>query len=71
MMMPAKVTKWISDRGFGFLQTDDEQTAFCHVSVLRRCGFESDSLDIGDRVMVEITQDDTGRARVERIAWAA
>lgn len=62
------ITRWIDDRGFGFV-TDDEngEEAFLHVRSLSRRSIRP---QVGDRVSFDVQLDGQGRPQAVRVAHA-
>jgi len=68
MRRHGSITRWIDDRGFGFV-TDGEtgEEAFLHVSSLQRRSIRP---QVGDRVSFDVELDERGRPQAIRVAHA-
>ena len=69
--MPSGTVKWFnSQKGFGFIQPDDNsKDVFVHISAVERAGMNS--LDEGQKVTYEIVEDSrSGKASAEELRSA-
>ena len=68
MRRQGSITRWIDDRGFGFV-TDEEtgEEAFLHVRALSRRSIRP---QVGDRVSFDVRLDERGRPQAVRVAHA-
>ena len=55
-MTNGTVTKWLGDRGFGFIKTEDGKEFFVHNSDIQG----KNSLSEGEKVEFEVTEGDRG-----------
>ncbi len=55
-MTTGTVARWIGDRGFGFIKTEDGKDIFVHNSDIQG----KSSLSEGEKVEFEVTQGDKG-----------
>jgi cold shock protein len=61
-----RVRKWILDRGFGFIVSDDGEQHFAHITAFERAGLDAPA--IGTRVAYDLAEDPkSGRMRVSEI----
>ena len=64
-MATGRVARWVTMRGFGFLQNDDGGPhVFCHLSALPH-GLEG--LPVGTRVRFDMAKDRDGRPRAANV----
>ncbi|MFD3445419.1 cold-shock protein [Microbacteriaceae bacterium 4G12] len=57
--MQQGTVKWFnSEKGFGFIETEDGKDVFVHFSAIQGEGYKS--LEEGQRVQFEVTQGDRG-----------
>jgi CspA family cold shock protein len=69
--MPVGTVKWFnSQKGFGFIQPDDNsKDVFVHISAVERAGMSG--LDEGQKVSFEVVADSkTGKASAEQLSAA-
>ena len=58
-MMTATIKTLVSDRGFGFIQTEEGEDLFVHFSAIQSDGYRS--LTDGDRVEFDVVENQKGR----------
>ena len=64
MRLTGTVSKWIGDRGFGFLRVASGEEYFVHFSALE---LDRDYLDAGEEVTFDAATGDDGRKRATNV----
>jgi cold shock CspA family protein len=61
--MRGTIKRWLSDRGFGFIESDNAETIFCHTTALN-----DSRLGVGDRVEFDVVMHpDTKRLKAKNV----